>query len=200
MIFFYLNILRNLLDLYTKGYSETYIISKTKELINFDNVLKKKALSTSELLILISFFSFKGFKEHHLVAEKLVLYINHQLTIVTGHNIRTVVLVLQQLAKYFGMINEYDKVIELSQSAVDYSTKMKSMYLLEYLFYYIALASYKLGNKLELYEKSLFRCFCILQAEGNNAKTEKFKSMIEKSFDINYWEFILIYINSQKLL
>lgn len=189
---------KNLFDYFNKRFTETHTISKTKELIGFDKVLKKKALSTSELLILISFFSFKEFKDHHLVAQKLTQYINQQLTVVSGHNVRTVVLVLQQLAKYFGMIDDYSKVIEFCNSAIDYSVKMKSMYSLDYLFYYQALANYKLNN-VSIYEESLYRCFCALQTENIPAKTEKFVSMIEKSFKIDYLEFIKQYIDTKKL-
>src|SRR5690606_12542881 len=118
-------------------------------------------------------------------SEKLTQYINQQLTVVSGHNVRTVVLVLQQLSKYYGMIEDYHKVLEFTNSAIDYSIKMKSMYSLDYLFYYQALANYKLSN-ISNYESALYRCFCILQTESNHSKTEKFITMIKKSFKINF--------------
>lgn len=175
---------KNMFDYFTKINSEYVTINKTKKLVDLDNLLKKRALTTSELLILISFFHFDTFKDIHVIAEKLASYIDNNVTVVSGHNIRVLVLVLKELARYFSITENYEKMLYYSNEGIKYSMAMRSFYLLDTLYYFAAAASHEL-NHIEKRNEYLFKCISLLSMEDNQNKIAKYKDLFKERFDID---------------
>jgi len=99
-------------------------------------------------------------------------------------------LVLFRLAKYSGSNKEYNDVISYCKLGIDHATSIKNYYLLEYFYYYSALAHYRLGD-LEPYENHLMKCFVALHLDGNAKKIEKFTQMINRDFNISFADFVI---------
>ncbi|MBN2696455.1 MAG: hypothetical protein JXR38_02820, partial [Bacilli bacterium] len=72
----------------------------------------------------------------------------------------------------------------------------RRFYLLEYFYYYKALACFRL-EEYDNYEQALFRCYNVLHMEGNKKRIEKFTKLIESDFQIVYDMFILKYLQKQ---
>ena len=92
-------------DYITHKSTQTDTIQKTKTLVGYEQLLKRKALNTAELLILVSFFNFDEFRETNVTQKKLASFIEHNI-IVTGHNIKTHHIGLEELSRLFGSICE----------------------------------------------------------------------------------------------
>jgi len=172
---------KHMFDYFIKISSELVTINRSKELIDFDNLLKKKALTTSELLVLVSFFNLESFKEIDQIAEKIALYLQNNITIVSGHNIRVLVLVLKELSRYFSIIENYERMLYYAEEGIRYSKLMKSYYLLETLYYFSAAAYHKL-NQVNHRDESIFKCLSLLNMEGIQEKIDKYKKLFEVRF------------------
>ncbi|MFW5865059.1 MAG: helix-turn-helix domain-containing protein [Candidatus Izemoplasmataceae bacterium] len=169
------------------------MVENVKSLINYPKVLNNNVFSSNEMLIFSSFFTLKAFNEKDKVAEKIQEYIL-SVNLYTTENTVQIILASFQLAKYYGMVGSYKKVLKLTKKIIDYSKTKKSYYLLDYFYYYSALANYRI-DKIEEFKKDLSKCFCILAADDNEAKMTKFKNYVEKDFDINFKAFVLDYLN-----
>lgn len=159
-------------------------IKKTKELVDYDKLLKRKALSSSELLILVSFFYFDSFKEINIIAEKLASFIENNITVVSGHNIKIVTLVLEELARYFSISENYERMLYYSLEGIKYSLSVRSFYLLDTLYYFAAASSHELG-KYELRNEYLKRCYILLMIDNNTTKQLRFKQTFKNRFNVN---------------
>ncbi|MBU1143206.1 MAG: hypothetical protein KKH92_06095 [Firmicutes bacterium] len=175
---------KNIFDYKLGNTSEYVTINRTKKLIDLDQLIKKKALSTSELLILISFFHFKSFKEINVIAEKLASYIDNHVTIVSGHNIRVLALVLEELSRYFSINEDYENMLYYALEGIKYSTSMRSYYLLDTLYYFAAAASHEL-NQIDKRNDYLFKCLSLLYMEGNSERISKYKYLFKNRFDVD---------------
>ncbi|CCV65008.1 conserved hypothetical protein [Alteracholeplasma palmae J233] len=182
----------NLILLFNKKNTIEQTFEKTKKLINLETTIENTTFTNTELLILISLFQFDNCKNLDLIAIKLKGYINNEIKIISGHNIKTVVLVLQQLSKYYGSNSHFSEVIACCDTAIKYSNKMFSFYLLEYLYFYKALAYYELQNQSNL-EDSLYHCYVALEISNNNQKKRKIANLIKDYIKIDLDKFIKAY-------
>lgn len=180
---------KNLFDFVSGINSEYVTINRTKKLVELDKLLKKKALSTSELLILVSFFYFKDFKEIHMIAEKLASYMDNNITIVSGQNIRVLALVLKELSRYFSITENYERMLYYAKEGIRYSKYMRSYYLLDTLFYFAGAACHEL-NLLTNRNDYLFQCISLLHMEANTEKISKYKELFKTNFGIDVEIFI----------
>ncbi len=190
---------KNLLSFFKRQMTEAQIIRETESLININQLLGMNVFTNTELLVLISLFQFNDYKKLALISNKLTGYINKEIKIITGHNIRTIILVLQQLSKYYGTIKDFDNSLICATLGIDYSNKMRSFYLLDYLYFYKAMIHYN-NNETEALEEALYRCYNVLDLEGNPSKTEKMKELIENALNINLENFVKNYIQHKKIL
>ncbi|MFA5692827.1 MAG: hypothetical protein WC907_04345 [Acholeplasmataceae bacterium] len=170
-------------------YSELETINKTKHLIGLDKLLAKKALSTSELVILTSLFQFDNYNEKHIIAEKLASYLDNNITIVSGHNIKVLALALHEIARYFSIALNYEKMYYYANEGIKYSIRIKSYYLLDSFYYFAGAASHELGE----YERrdSLFtQCLGVSIMEDNNLKINRYHYLLKENFNIDSNELI----------
>lgn len=122
--------------------------------------------------------------------------INKEKTIISGYNDRIILLCLYYLAEYYGVSGKYKKVLHYCNQGILLCTRLKYNYLLEDFYYYCALAYYFINDSAN-YSRMLFRCFCIINAEGNIYKKNRYYDLIKKDFSINLDEFIVDYIKTK---
>ncbi len=163
--------------------------ARNAELIDYPRILKQDIITSVELLVLISLLDFIEEKLHKKIIEKLKLFFDNPTMIISGANDRILPLIMSRLAKYSGIKSNYDDVIMYCQLGIDHNFRNRSYYLLDYFYYYSALAHFKLGNNKQ-YESMLMLCYHVLAFEGNTSKMEKFTSLIEKDFDIDFAHFV----------
>lgn len=175
---------KNMYQYVTGSSSQVETIKRTKELVDYDKLLKRKALSSSELLILVSFFYFDSFKEINVIAEKLASFIENNITVVTGHNIKIVTLVLEELARFFSISENYERMLYYSLEGIKYSLSVRSFYLLDTLYYFAAASSHEL-QKYDQRDDFLKKCYILLMIDNNKTKQQRFKQIFKNRFNID---------------
>jgi len=164
-------------------------VKKIKSLIHYPDILKQEYLTDIEMLVMSSLIDFLPKENHAPILVRLTVYYENKNLIMSGDNDKIHAVILARLAKAYGLKNDLDKVIELSDIALERGNLHKQTYLF-YTFYYLkALSYFKKGMK-EPFEENLYRCFCTLESTSSPNRFEKFKTMIEKDFDINFIKFI----------
>lgn len=162
------------------------------KLINYPKILNQQVITAYEMLILSSFLDFLDNSHHERIIAKISEFIENQSTVISGQNERIFSFVLARLSKHMGILEEYKKVIEYCSTGIERSLESRTYYLLEYFYYYSALAYFRLGNK-EKYTESLVNCFHAILIDRNESKMNKFRSLINEDFDINFDEFVIKY-------
>lgn len=174
----------NLLELLKGNSSELITINKTKKLFDYNNLLKKRVLSTSELLGLISFFQYDSFKEKNIIAKTLSSFLDNNITIVSGHNIRVVALTLAELSRYFSIIEDYNNMYYYANEGIKYSKKVRSSYILDALYYLSSAALDELGRYDER-DDYIFKCLSYLLLEGNETKYAHYSNLFKEYFGVD---------------
>jgi transcriptional regulator with XRE-family HTH domain len=173
--------------------SDKEIVKITMDLVDYKDLMKKSIFSAIELLIVTSLFLHESYTEKSRLAEKMNDFLQNVNMFTQGQNDNMMLLVIYQLAKYYGVNKEYKKVVSLCDKAIEYNLTNKNYYLLDYFYYFNALAHDKLENDSKV-KDYLFRCFCILYADDNQPKIKKFTKFIETDFRINYKQFVINHI------
>lgn len=171
---------------------EVDLVSRIKEMIDYPKILQMNRYTSAEVILISNLLSYKSFNDKDTVASKLSLFIKDPTYVISGYNERIKFLCLQRLSDYHGIEGNYHEVISLCNLAIDGLIQLKSYYLMDFFFYHLGLAHYFLRN-VDEYKKALYRCYCILHAENNQSKIDKFKTKIEADFKINLCQFILEY-------
>lgn len=174
----------NMFNFFSGKVNQKLTIERTKDLIELPKLLKKKAMSSSELLTLVSFFFFDEYKEINIIAEKLASYIENNITIVTGHNIKVVTLVLEELSRYFSISENYEKMLYYAEEGIKYANTVRSYYLLETLYFFAAAASFEL-DLIKQRNDYLKKCYIVLMIEGNEVKMQRYRDNFKQNFDVD---------------
>ncbi len=175
---------------YTRELTLTEVIQRISDLIDYPTILKQQYFTDVEVLILSFLLSVFTGKRQEMLLSKLNSLFENTDSIMAGDTDYIYTLILMRLAKTFGIKREYRKVIFYSDLGLERGITQKQYYLWEYFFYYKALAHNALGD-IELFNDSLLRCFNVLNMEGNQAKMEKFTSLIEKDFNIEFKKYVV---------
>ncbi len=179
--------------LFTNQINRDTAASFNKNLINMNKIHKQSIFTEVEMLILSSILDLTDdAKEASFISEKLKFYLMDSSTIISSNYNLGFNLVLYRLSKYSGKNKNYDDVIVYCDLGIKRNMKLTNMYLLEYFYYFKALAYYRQENY-ELYEKSLVRCFNALELENFDKKIKKFTDLINEDFNINFKQFIIDY-------
>ncbi len=186
------------LELQTGKIAEEVYLKRTLDLIGYPEIMKRKVLTTFEITILSSLVNISGFAEQKVIADRLLLMADNPTLIYSGQNEKMLTYVLQRLGQYYGRHKEYHKVLETCDKAIKYNLEWKIFYLLDFIYYFKALAHYYLGEH-EDYEKALFQCYCMLQTEGSALRYERFRKLVESDWPINSHEFAKQYIEKNNL-
>jgi hypothetical protein len=97
--------------------------------------------------------------------------------------------VLFWITKNLGREEKFQELIEVANEAIEYSEKNYSYYLMEYFYYYKALAHFSLNETSEFEESLTKAIFFIFNINSNRRK--HFIEMIEKDTNIEYKSFFI---------
>jgi transcriptional regulator with XRE-family HTH domain len=166
--------------------------------IGFPAVLKQKYLTDIEVLVLGFLLTvIEGEDQKKLLRKMSQLFENDEF-ILSNQNNNATSLILIRMAKMYGSQKDFSQVVRLCDIGIKRGNEATSIYLMEFFFYYKALAHFRLES-FDLFEDSLFRCYNVLHLEGNKKKIEKFTGLIEKDFHINFDGFVMNYLKKRIL-
>lgn len=180
-------------DYYQGKISKVQTARMSSKLINYPLILKQNYFTDIEILILSFMLSVIDSDEQTKLLKKLTAIFDSPESIMSGENDLVYGLILMRLSQVHGIQKNFPKVIQLCNLGIQRGILYKQYYLMEYFYYYKALAHFKI-EEFDLYEESLFRCYNVLHLEGNRKKIEKFTTLIEEDFQIVYDTFIMKYL------
>jgi hypothetical protein len=181
-----------------KKISEIEFIDSIQKLTNYPEVLKQDQLSSAMVLVVSSLMNYPSFIDQNRLIERLVTYSNQTDILYSSQIDKNYVLTLYRIAKYHGIQNHYEKVIELCDLGIHYSMDRMSLYMLDYFYYFKSLAYHQLKD-MKNYEEMVFKCYGIIHSTGTPAKVKKFQDMIEIDFNISLDQFVIDYIKQKRL-
>lgn len=187
-----------ILDYFDQKITSEVATQKNKDLIQFEKIGKKLIFTQTEMLILTGLLDLNATdQEKSVIAQRLKTFLTDSTQVLNSSVNFAFPLILFRLAKYWGTQSQFNEVITYTELAINHGLAIKNCYLLEYFYYYNALASYRLGN-LENYEIMLTKCFVVLQLDGNKRKIDKFTRMINDDFNISFQDFVIAYFEKTR--
>lgn len=181
---------------YTKQYDKATTARLNAELINYPDILKQEYFTDIEILILSSLLVVFEVPKIDTLLDRLSELFYQEENILSSQNNLIISLIIMRLSKGYGMQGNNEQVIEFTKKGIEHGIKFKQYHLFEYFYYYKALSHFKLEQYRE-FEEALFRCYNVLQLEGNQNRLKQFTNLIEKDFDINYHMFIMKYLQKE---
>ena len=169
------------------------LLEKTMSLIYYPDILEQNALRSIEMAILSSLISNPVFKGSNKIIDKLLVLADNPNMIHSGHNDSLHVLVLYRIAEYYGLNKRYREVISACDRAIEFDRKQRSYYLLDFLYYYKALAHFFLGE-IELQEKNLYRCYTTLITDGTPLRYKRMRNLVYGDWKIELHDFAIEYM------
>ncbi len=182
---------------YLNKVSKEEALIEISNLVNYPGIIKHEFITDIEALILSSLLDFVKIDEQSSIITRLSnIYESNSGIFSPSDNSFVRTLILRRLVKSYGVSNDYSQVIKLSDVAIQNAIQIKQYYLLEYFYYYKALAYFRLED-FSKFEENLFKCYSVLHMEGNHKKIEKFTSWIEKDFRVNFDMFVLRHLQKK---
>ena len=183
-------------DLYKEKISKIQFFERNIALVNYPDLLKRAYFTNVEVLILSSLLDFANLSKKDLLLQRLAdLFANSDSIIGTGdETIET--LILMRLAKSYGIKRDFASVIHFADLAIERALDYKRFYLLDHLYYYKAIACFRLNDIAE-FEEALFHCYNVLHLANLPQKLKHYERLIEKDFEIDFDVFILNYLKKK---
>ena len=183
---------------YKATLSKSEVTERIKTLIHYPDILKQDYLTDIEMLVMSSLIDFLPRDKHTPIVVRLMVYYENEDLIMSGGNEMIHPVILMRLAKAYGIKNNMDKVLELSDIALKRGRMYKQTYLF-YIFYYFRALAYFKKDMTSPFEENLYRCYCALETTKNPERFQKYKTMIEKDFNIDFIKFITKTIRKRHL-
>ncbi len=183
------------LKYYSREFSIEEVIKNVSELIDYPNILKQQYFTDVEVLILSFLLSVFTGKQQDMLLKRLNAMFDSSESILSGGTEYIYSLILMRIARTYGVKRDYPRVIYYCDLGIERGVQNKQYYLWEYFLYFKSLAHYALGQK-EEFDQAIQKCFYVLNMEGNHAKVEKFTTLIEKDFSINFKKYVISLIDS----
>ncbi len=185
-------------DYYIGKSSKIETLRLSSRLVDYPVILKRNYFTDIEICVLSFMLSIIETNEQTKLLKKLTALFDNQDTIMSGGADSVYSLIIMRLSQVHGIHKNFPKVIQLCSLGIQRNILYKQYYLMEYFYYYTALAHFKL-EEYDLYEEALFKCYNVLHMEGNKKKIEKFTNLIEADFQIVYDTFIMKYLQKNIL-
>lgn len=169
------------------------LLDLTLSLIQYPEILDRNALSSIEMVVLSSLISNPMFKESNKLIEKLLILADNPNRIHSGHNETMHILVLYRIAEYYGLNKRYRDVISVCDRAIEFDRSQRSYYLLDFLYYYKALAHFFLDEK-DLHEENLFKTYATLITDGSPLRYKRMSDLVYGDWKIELHDFAIEYM------
>lgn len=182
-----------LFDFYTNTLSKRELILKLKKIIEFDKLIKHDFLQDVELYMLGIIMEYSD-NDRDLILNR-IMFLNEEKKLFTFGNRLYNSQLYFWIIKNLGRLKRLNDVIKLSSEAIVYCHKEYTFYLLEYFYYYKALAYYKLNDTIN-FESELFKTIEILRLLEIE-KRKKFEDVIFKDTGKNIRDYYLEKLKQQ---
>lgn len=192
----FLKIGKSLSDFYQGKITKINMIDQIKKACNYKILMKNNFLHDIELYSLGLIMEYSQ-KDREEVLQK-ILTLMKKSKIFTGGNRLYVSQIYFWILKNLGRLGKYDELIDISSMAIDYSNKEFNSYLIEYVYYYKALAHYRLGKIKECQDALYYSIHKIMMLESNIQN--HFRDMIYKDFGYDMKTFYQEMLSSKKNL
>jgi len=176
--------------------SNERVATLVSNLIDFPKILKNQYFTDIEILMLSSLLdTIEGDMYKKLLYRLSDLFTTED-HIMSGGSDLIHSTILMRLSKAYGMLKDFSQVIRFCDIGLKRGLHSRRYYLFETFYYYKALAYYELEDYFN-YEECLFKCYSVLQMEGNAQKIERFTIRIENDFKINFDLFVINYLKKK---
>lgn len=183
-------------DLYSQKINKLTFIERTSPLVGYPEILKRAYFTDVEVLILSSLLDYVDLPKKELLVQRLAdLFENSNYIIGNGSDMIET-LILMRIAKTYGLQHDYASVIHFADMGIQRGLTYKQFYLLDHLYYYKAIACFRLED-FTMFEEALFRCYNVLHVANSPQKIQHYQKLIEKDFEIDYDVFILKYLKKK---
>ncbi len=187
----------NLLENYNlKKISVDKFKTGISELIDYPKILSQSAMSILEVTVLSRILEIVSPQEQITIAKKIGGFLENPDLVWSGNQIITFNVIIFRLAKFYGVQKDYKNVINYCKLGIKFNTRTKSYNNLDYYYYFLALANFRLNN-LEVYKEFLYKCYGALIVNNSPSRLQNFTQVIEKDFNINYKQFIIDYLKDK---
>ncbi len=166
------------------------LVERIKSIINYPDILKHKAFSSTEIIILSSLLVYNEFDEKEHIVSILTDYINDKIPFISGYNKNSMLLSLYRIADYQKRYGNPKLLLDYAQKGIKLCLNLQSIYLLEDFYMFQALA-YKLLNKQDEIYPILCKLRCVLALKGDEMKLKRYASYIKRDFNIDDFDHYL---------
>ncbi|MGS0971690.1 MAG: hypothetical protein ACVCEJ_00380 [Candidatus Izemoplasmataceae bacterium] len=173
------------------------LVKNQASLINYPDILQNEVITDAELLVLAVIMQ-NAPTEEKLIVNKLSKFLNNTNLLVTENSVFPYAQVLLWVAKYFGRIHKYDSVLKYCDMGIKLNYENKTIYLLDYFYYYKALVDYR-SEKFDMFEENLYKCILILESDGSYERKNQFYDIIMKDLKLNPYEFLIRVAQKKKI-
>ncbi len=171
------------------------LIEKLKSLLNYPNILKHHAFSSTEIIILSSLLVYDECKEKDKIVKVLSDALNHKSTIISGNNQKIMLLCLYRLADYHKRYGDPSSMLQFASKGIQACKELKYHYLLEDFYLFAALAYQRLNEPKQI-SSMLSGLYNVLQFENDLSKTKRYQSYLFRDFNIeDFDDYILKYLS-----
>ncbi|MFW5794713.1 MAG: hypothetical protein ACOCV1_04435, partial [Bacillota bacterium] len=176
-----------LYNFYLNKLTKQQMIFQLKQKINFLSVMKKEILHDSEIYLLGILMEYSE-KDREDILLKIEGLRKKDKLLLSGNALFNSQ-VFFWIIKNLGRLNKLKELIIMANIAIRHSEKNYIYYLLEYFYYYKALAYYKEGLETKFEDELLKTIYVLLQLD--NHKRKRFFAVIKKDTDISSKEFLI---------
>ncbi len=167
------------LDKNNKGRSNTeQLVEELKVIIDFDKIQNHEAFADFELYTLGLIMSLSETDRSRML--KKLLELNEQDKLFRTHNVYSTSRMYYWLIKFLLKENEYESMLELTKSAIDFCEKRYSTFLITEFYYFKSLVLHKLG-RIEEFEESNLKLKKYLSLTENDSKYKIIEELKSKT-------------------
>jgi transcriptional regulator with XRE-family HTH domain len=159
------------------------LVKKQAELINYPDILKNDIVTDAELIILGTIFEY-GLTERERIVDKLTAFLDNTNIIITENNVFPYIQVIFWISKHFGRTHNYINVVKYCDLGIELNNKNRTIYLLEYFYYYKALVYFR-DKESDKFEYNLYKCILLLENDNSIEKKSNFYDIIMKDLKLN---------------
>ncbi len=182
--------------LYQRRLAQPEFLRLVAGLINYPDILNQNVITGMEATVMGVIQEYSE-QERKQIILKLESYIVNEGGQVSRSNYQSRLNLAFMVAKYYGREKEFEKVINITDIAIDICNTHKSYFMLEFLTYYKALAMYRSGMDPE-YREPLMTCASTILLRNEEAQLKRFEGYFSKDLGINLQDFVNEFLENRK--
>lgn len=174
-----------LMGFYKKEMPDVFYANQCAKLINYPAILTHDILSSIEMSGLALMLNFLPQPERQPVLDKLDRIVTEKAFEFINKDFYMLNSIRLKLAREYGMLRDFDKVIPLCEQVVRACENYQSYFNLDLAYYYLAL-SYMHLKDMEKAHHYLEKMYFALKVKPNVSAYEKYNKLIQKDFGFDF--------------